>query len=499
MADSSRKMSGFQGSERTGVEVNFYPQGGDPIAIEQEPFAPKGRTRWDSEPSIIAVSTQEQLGAPSGTWSITLKSGKRHHVREIFNDLIDDDWIDLSFFRHSRRWHVLRGLVDEINRNKQAGKGRGTATTWTISGRSFASIWEKTPIWFNVYSDENVSGSFSQRVFKSAENIIGNPAVAVEGYLRGMLEGLGDVGRSNWILPPAMPQARETFIDSVLINTKGYVDNLELFGINQNWLMPQGTVWSLAKEWSDPMFNELFCGMYPGGLSRPDIQIDPGKELEVQDSTMYAIFREKPFPTLALGRESPWFSLPIWVLPHQAVVNSTVSRNNSEHYNAFFVSPQLVQELLGSAGNDIVAALWNKDDIARHGLRRMDVVSKYTTKNPDLLGISKQQRVKVKDWYSLNRYFLNGTLQLGVGLPDIKLGTRVRILGPHGPDSDETYYVESVNHNWQFGVGLQTTLGVTRGWIGTDDSLMDALISVAGAYTDAVRALPKEHSVGVVA
>lgn len=492
MIDAVRNIGGFQGSERTGVEVRFYPQGGDPVVLDQESFAPTGRSRYDNNPSIIAASTSEQMGGASGSWSITLKEGRRHHVRGLFDALMDDDWVDISFFRFNKRWHVMRGLVDDVRRAKQSGLAKGTTTAWTISGRSFGSIWEKTPIWFNVFSDENLSGAVSQRVFQSAENVLGAPAEAVEGFLFGFLQQLGSVGRATWAMPKGMPGVGARFIDSFEVNNLGYPDVPRLTAINSNWLCPSGNLWALAKEWSDPMFNELILGLYRKGSARPDFELQPGKELAPDDSKMYAIFRERPFPTLTQGRASPWFDLPMWVIPRQMVVSDNVGKSGMERYNAYFVSPQLVQEVMAEAGVEMAQPLWDPDDILRHGLRRFDIVSKYTSPQADLAGLSSGQRLKVRDWYCLNPHFLNGSFDLALGIPDIRTGVRLRIAGKNGVSDDETYYVESVNHNWAFGAGVKTSLGVTRGWVGTDDSLLSTLNRVAFNYREALRASPKE-------
>jgi hypothetical protein len=90
----------------------------------------------------------------------------------------------------------------------------------------------------------------------------------------------------------------------------------------------------------------------------------------------------------------------------------------------------------------------------------------------------KEQRSYLCEWYCLNPYMLSGTLTTAHGRPDVKIGTRVRV-----PDSldnlqenkDHSFYVETVSHNWRFGASTKTSLGVTRGWIGTDASYLDAM------------------------
>ena len=93
------------------------------------------------------------------------------------------------------------------------------------------------------------------------------------------------------------------------------------------------------------------------------------------------------------------------------------------------------------------------------------------------------QRRIIRDWYCLNPYYLSGTLNLKIGRPDIKIGCRIRVPGAASEDEDESYYVEQVSHNWTFGSSVKTTLGVTRGWIGTDDHHLDRLKKVVAPYT----------------
>jgi hypothetical protein len=493
MIDAVKNVGGFQGSETTGVEVRFYPQGGDPVVVDQEPIGPSGRLRYDLNPSVISVNTNEQLGAPSGSWSVTLKEGKRHYVRGLFDELVDDDWVDISFYRFGKRWHVMRGLIDDVRRVQQAGLGKATSRTWTVSGRSFGSIWEKTPIWFNVWSDENVSGAVSSKVFSSIENVLGTPPEVVEGFLFGFLRELGSVGRATWAMPKGMPNVGSRFIDSFEANYLGYPNVPRLIAISPNWLCPQGNLWALAKEWSDPMFNELLLGLYAKGSARPDFELEPGKELQTNNSKMYVILRERPFPTLTAGRGSPWFSLPTWVIPRQMVVTDSLGKSGMERYNAYFVAPQLVQEVLQEAGIEGSQPLWDPDDILRHGLRRLDISTKYTSPEADLAGLSSAQRLKVRDWYCLNPYLLNGSLEIAIGIPSIRPGVRLRVAGAQTKDDDITFYVESIAHNWAFGAGIKTSLGVTRGWVGTDDTYLNKLNEVAFNYRVANRAAPKEY------
>ena len=60
-------------------------------------------------------------------------------------------------------------------------------------------------------------------------------------------------------------------------------------------------------------------------------------------------------------------------VPRQQIVNDTVSRSGLERFNAFFTGTILHQELMNTNAMNMLAPLFNQEDVKRHGFRRMDV------------------------------------------------------------------------------------------------------------------------------
>jgi hypothetical protein len=385
---------------------------------------------------------------------------------------------------------------------------------FTISGRDFGKIWEQTPVWFSPQALENVHGHVAAKVFTSRADqedsnvaqdslILESPAAAVRGYLFGFLEELSGFGRANWDPPRTLPNIVDgSFPGSVFLHTEQFQNIPSRRGIDPNFIMAGGTLWDLAKEWSDPLFTELYVDLLPDGDPRY-INRNQGEELGINDTKMTVVFRDKPFPISDpenvwqgnKGQNSPWFSLPLYIIPREAIRSLNIGRGGAERYNAFFITSPLHQEALGANAIDIVAPLWDKEDIRNHGLRRFDVSSKYGAVGAELLNLVEQQRIAIRDWYAINPYLFNGTLELGVGFPDIRVGMRGRIPGKQSADQDETYYIESVSQNWAFGPGLKTNLGVTRGWRGTDQQLLSAMFDIAFRYNVEPTAQPTQSTI----
>ena len=472
---------GYQGSETTSAEVIIYHEGDDPILLRDRDSSPvSGRYLRDPHDSLISVQTNKVLGAGSGDWSIQLKPTQGS--RELLDRIVDDDWVDIIFKKHNRKFHVMRGLVNNI-REQQSILGDGTTSTViSITGKDFVKIWEKTPIWFNRYTAENVEGGISLQIMSSKKIWGNNPAEVVEIFLYDFLQKLReDLGRANWTMPLSMPGiVSQNFIENVGLFDSDLAKTPVRSAVDPNFFTQQGMIWALAKEWSDPLFNELIADTFQYEENRGYIYTED--EVTPENSIMGVIIRDRPFPLVSEGYQTKWFDIPLFLISKQDIVNKNIGRGGEERYNAFFVAPQVLQEWIGTDIIDTSQPLWNKDDIKRHGLRRFDVSTRYSNIDGDVLSAVKVWRQNICDWYMMNPYLYNGTIELGVCRPDIKIGTRVGIAGEQGPNQNEQYYVESVGNNWQFGTGGRTSLGVTRGWIGTDTELVRKTQEVSWRY-----------------
>lgn len=488
MANFSEPRPGFQGSESSWVEVTFYQHGDDPVVVSgsarEHPMT--GRYNWDEQHCVIGVNTNKPLDGGAGQWSVQLKESPL--AQKIFQTLVDDDWVDIVFYRHDQPWHVMRGLVDEIRRSSSVSGGGASTTIYTISGRDFQKIWEITPVWFNPHATNDITTRVvASKVFQSIESILGDPPAAVEAFLRNFLEEISAEKGPNWDPPPGVPQMEEgSFLNSVTFDKDYFQDVPPRRQFNPGHIMPQGTLWELARHHSDPMFTEVYTDLLLDGQSM-NPSIGDGSPLPVQDSFMTVVIRDKPFPTTAdpEGYLGWWDKVPIITVPRQQIVSSDLGRSGYERFNTFFLGSMLLQEGLGEYALTAMAPLVNPDEIKRHGMRRMDVQSSMSPKLEEgktFGDLADVQRRIIRDWYALNPYYISGTINLGMGRPDVKIGCRLRVPGAASEDEDESYYIEQVSHQFQFPKGTRTSIGVTRGWIGTDATHKDYLNKVVAAY-----------------
>lgn len=472
--------TGYQGSETSWVEVEIHGVGGDPIRIGGPDYH-LFRADDPENSGLMSVTTTKSLSGGAGTWSMVVKPTPQWV--DVLSQVVDDDWVDIVFHRHDRAWHVMRGSVDEIRTPRTVSGKNATTETITLGGRDFTKVWENTPLWFNRYTAENVAGALVIECMTGQTTILEMHVDEVlDLVLKGFLQKFGERGRANWVLPRTLGHLLgPTMVENFLIRSDmpaGTWRVPERTAISTNFMMPDGNCWTMAREWSDPQFCEMWGDQLP---ENPTDQTDLA-ELSIDQSRMVVMLRDRPFVLSDAGLDSPWFKLPMYVVPLQQLRLEDTGRSGLERYNAFFVSPQVMQNALGNAALDLVAPLWDTEDMKAHGLRRYDVNTNYISKD-EPLGLSEGLRRRVRDWYCLNPYFYNGGLTIMPGRPDIKVGSRVRIPGKSGGEDDQrTYYAETVTNSYQFGQGTSTQVGVTRGWIGSDASLVDALGRMVSRY-----------------
>ena len=490
---------GFQGSDHSWVQAIIYQHNDDPIVMNGKPlgFNLNGQTGDDGSPSISSVSTQKNIGSASGSFQIELKPSQS--AKNLFDTVVDDDWVDIIFWKGDEGWHVMRGLLDETPRNRSVSKNGATTTTFSLTGRDFGKIWETTPIWFSPYANDIVTQAASIEIFKGVPSVYHSPGKAPYFFLKEFIEKFTSAGGVNWAPPIGMPGTKQgtftgnvNFHESLLGSSLFFQNKPARNAFNPNGMNPQGMCWELAKEYSDEPFTELYVDLLPKGDGPLSSKLTLGDPLTPLDTEMTVVLRDKPFPvvptSVPFGYKHPWYDIPVQMINRQEIVSDNLSRSGYERYNSFYVTPRILQEQVGSYALNMLAPLLDKESIKRHGIRRMDVQSNVTPEDLDFKVFAEYQRNVLRDWYCLNPYMLSGTIALGHGRPDLKIGNRLAIpgsfLSSNELELEESYYMESVSNTWKAGTGARTNLGVTRGWIGTDAEYIAALNKVARGYAE---------------
>jgi hypothetical protein len=497
---------GYQGSETSRAEAIFYTKGEEPILRQFE----DGRRRIDGsnegKPSLVGARTNKVLGGPAGTFELRVKA-ETTETFDLSEAIVEDDWVDIVFTKHGRRFHVMRGLVDTVRVAQVVSKRGVTTTTYLIAGRDFQKIFEITPIWFDTLLADAPNAAAS-RIFAENSGFFNGPVnTTVNNLLAGFLEEVAGSTLSVWSLPASLPNTVERefrvsrpddprtvlFVDQFFTNDppRGSPIYAARFTPGNNTFL-----WPLALQYSDPSLVEVYCDLAVSpeiDVANPYFQDDV--EVDIDETTMAVFCRDRPFPTFSRLNlfpnpdQGPWFTqIPEYRIVRQQGDLFQVGRSGADRRNAFFAAPLLTQEV-GAGYFNLIRPLADPDDIRRHGFRRMDVRSIYFSSEDSvesgLFNMSVAYRELVRDYHCLNPLFLNGTIRLGYGRPDIHVGGKLIVDDSSGNvDLRETYYVEGAMHEWSYNAGLRTTLTATRGWVGSESTLLSALSSTIDRYQD---------------
>lgn len=507
--DSDRP--GFCGSQHGNARVTIYRRGNAELRIPATPLPLDGRTERDPNPTITSLTVQNTM-AQGGSFQVSMKLPEGQHLLDLCTD---DDWVDIELGINGTYWHVMRGLIDEVRESASASGSGVTSRSAMISGQSFQKVWASTPMWHSATRAENLGGAELQGIAGIGLDVPGT----IASFLFDYTNSIAQRERSSVAMPLAMPGVRSDFADSWAQDETGFNDDdIPRVNLLRNSFFPNQNVWEVAQSWADPYFCEVYTDILPAAPTEPSdrppdrlgrvqrvnaesaysrLGSDPAslrRGLPTDQSAMTLVVRNKPFISVAyagsylLGRESPWFSLPMTTVPYQHVVQTDIGRSGYERFNAFMCAAQFADAGRSVSVRDVSLPLWNVDDMRQHGIRIMDCVTNYEPRQAgqgatvDSTTFARRLRTKLRDWYAAASYYLNGSVTFGRGVPDLRVGTRLRLTGSN-PSDQLTAYVEQVSHTFSPGGGVRTQAGITRGYRGTDAEHLALLATLVTQYS----------------
>lgn len=452
--------------------------------------------------SIIACSFGKTLGAAAGQWALTLKSGRDLDLAG--DDVAPGDWARLGLVRNGWRFPVALGPVQSVRETRTAVDGT-TVRTYTVTGTDHGGPFEAPMVYNSLYVQSLSELSKGLQATRVGSRIGGSPSELFGVLIRAAFAAGESGSRSAWALPPGLARgARKTLLDILHIDAQptrgGRCNETEM------WTQPGQTLHQTLQNWCNPLLNETLY----------DLTGDGGSAGDAGDGEPSATLRERPFPTVAMGMASPWFSLPTVSLPDWLIEESDLGRNAAERFNLFELTADLGAGTGQVEQTVFCPPVWDPASIQAHGLQPMMETTRYIgfeapaffkpTFAPGIAGpvAIVAQGVKASmaawsqeraawlrtlvDWHGPNPYLHSGTITVGIALPEIRPGMRLEILSANAPRF--TAYVEGVQLHAAWGLGgprATTALTVTRGHYGSDESLLELVRDVSARYVSTLQ------------
>lgn len=491
---------GLLTTQKTSASLAIYPRNLDPIILKpkglsgQEPNLDPGAPG----PQLVTIDTNKVLGGGAGIWEALVKVpfSQRGSFEQSFSD---GDWVDIVLQRGAKRYHTMRGIVETLDPGQRVSKSSGTTMmSYVLRGYDHQTIFERTPLWWNPFSFENIVGLNNLHVSMADGSIAGLAGVrdTVTVMLFGILREMKLLGRGVWPLPEQMPGGGSAFCESCVRLFSPDVDSPARVPTGLNFqTLDNALLWRLANEWCDPDFNELWCDLakkappnaavltdilaaFGGDIPPEDYILHDEDALEPTDTSMAVFMRPRPFPT-ATHPDGLYGNLkgalPAAIISSEEIMDFPLQRSGAERYNTFDVASSTKTEITSSS-MALMQPLMDLDDVQHRGIRLRSVRSRF---HADLIQSSDatlvaKQREMLRDWSCLNPVFLSGEAELKTLRPGIRVGHYVAIDKPEG---QFIAYVESIRHHWAAPGFGSTALGLTRGFRGGIEGGFDAMFA----------------------
>jgi|WetSurMetagenome_2_1015567.scaffolds.fasta_scaffold01389_13 hypothetical protein len=477
----SLNLDGFQSDEKSRlvkpsyrVGLIFYPFDNDPVFSRS---SEKRTLNWiaaESEGTVVSFSWSKRLGQPSGQWSAQIKLGRGATLDPMAGDLLDGDWVDLHVLRNGVNFPLARGVLDTVREAKSTAGG-ATVRSYALTGRDHGAMFETLIAWSNIFA-QSLSELTQGPLCREVGSEVGGAPDDVFKLLVNAVFSMGtSTTRSAWALPPALKSLTgvSTFGELISVNTEPLRG--ALFNINL-WTQAGQSLHQLLSQWCNPLLNEW----------RYDADTKPGRD----KFSLFAEIRERPFVNTVDGLGSAFFGLKTWTIPNWLVTDSDLGRSGHERFTIF----ELVADWqFGTPQEQTALAppIWSQADVTQYGIRPYLESTIFVAEGSDGTWVNDRidwQRQLV-DWFAINPYLLSGSVTFGCMLPEIKVGDRL-IVDTGDPSSSLQAYIEGVDHSFQWaadgasGPRSSTTLTVTRGWVGKDADLLEAVKTLSKRFVE---------------
>lgn len=445
--------------------------------------------------ALVSCRMDKSLAQASGGFSLGVKEGSL----DLREEIRPGDWVTIYWTRNGVPLPGMLGRITNVQRARRSKDG-ATVEDWTISGRDFAHIFEKTTIWFDDFTnyETNAGGQIlGQRMNFSPA---GTPDQVVANIILAWL-GAGDSPRGllggPWIWPQSLKGLGEFFADGLHIsvadtepvpigvveplNAQGQAvhlrgelgDEMVLFSPN-----PGTVLQDILTEWSNPMLNELHY----------DILFDGTNGSSPQDPIPCVYLRERPFINASQGSKSPWFGLQKWIIPRDAVLTSNVTASDDERLNLFLPYVNGV----GTSNHDqyvIYGPSYDRESMARYGLRKWEQSTRFSAilnGEGNMVQEIAEWHSLIVSWYAPNHEWLSGDISLPFLFPEARIGQRIQI-GVEDDDDREQFYIEGTSLSWKFAEKAITQFAVTRGFRGGEGAAIDLVRTFRNRYRRRLR------------
>jgi len=446
----------------------------------------------DSNSDILSITTNKDLGSPTGTFSIVFTPKKDSQNVTWFDKLDAYDYVQIEFkgINNDDFRVVMRGLIDTVNIS-ESWEGGTPSRSITVSGRDFGCLLTDHQIYYvpELGQAKALEGMLTYMAWK---NFIPGPVNAGEAFRviwerfeHGIDLEIGGRTSDNagdyQTYEKRGQQLKQKFgyrVAQTFDNDKTNLWHLKGY---------EGPYWNAFAQYQDKPFHELFVyddWLVDGGLSwlvlRParlkDARGTYHKSVteNLGNTILYPddfTFRDRDLVSINVSKsQSEVFNYFITIptlqlltkISFRGLMLSTCKGDFTKSENPFFQVSEFYPAYLGKYGFRKYEATtyFINFDIGQLEKKDTEKQKQYETEvvAPAFLQKGIERNRMIVAWFLHNEFLLSGTIDIS--------GTNKAVIGTYAINEDGTpmsYYVEGVSHSWVLFQSYRTSLRVTRG------------------------------------
>ncbi len=429
---------------------------------------------------IVGVSTNKSFGAASGSWTVIIKKPPGLGASSWAKLFAEPEgaWVRINYILDGQSYPIVWGMIDSISESVVRSDQGARVETYTVTGRDFGKALEDTKTIVNLFAVSNLD---MFRGLLSAYNLkppIGSPDLVVRSVIDLWL-GNNGLASQQYRLPSSMVEVAGEVSLYEMMNFEtiqkmdaGHGETLDMTVLNPDQQSGQA-LWDVLQQYCNGLINEMWVDLAPTRNARPSI----GRRTSFGPEEWLPSFflRERRFRTqgdTALWDNTRLHDLALGdVRSRQLAKGGAANRYNywvlhggvlGDQYRAQALTHSLGVEPFKPGAIPII----NLESMQIHGIRPYVATTNFLPffkggeEKQGFVKLAANWLKRVHDWYGVAPWQLSGTITLSRMHPEIRIGTRVR---EHRADGPVTYYVEGVDHQWNYPGAGSTTLTVTHG------------------------------------
>lgn len=452
---------------------------------------------------VIRCNISKNKGSSSGTFSLTLKRGKR-----VINGIVQEEDIDYTRVIHPGDWIMIYmkksgtvninstkdesglkflGVIENVRYIELDKPDKGSPRLeYIVTGRDFGKVFEND-VYFNpIVNNQTIQSLLGVKFLTDGTSSVkGENRAITKGftpdkviknlisfYLGGTVDSL-NANNQTWYVPATLgnrfrpaskAKPKVSFVDILDTTRVG----LQKYDRNGNFtsaealpgaaliksLPSSGSVWSIMEFMQNAAVNEMYTELVtqPNGDLKPSLILRqyPFSNYPENETNSFTLHKRSPAnggkgsamqDQISSGQKTFFVDLPFKRINSSDIKEKNIGKSDHERVNHLMIVPKI-----DSKTYDLLyGTILNVPSIQRYGLRSIQTQTSYVLgQGEGIKNFLKRCLNLLADWFFASHQLFNGTVITEGSDEHVEIGTNLYI-----EDIKQLYHIEGYTHTYQ--------------------------------------------------